>query len=139
MRKLWLALCLIPTLAWAQVPFQFPAPTSPNAIPRTPSTSGTTGAISASIVGAPNKWSYLCGFVITSGGTTTATTVSATVVGIQAQQNFAYNFPSTGQGLLGVAYPACLVSATQNTSITVAVPAGGTGTVDALSLWGFVN
>jgi hypothetical protein len=108
-------------------------------MPQTQSISGTTEALTASIVGANNKWSYLCGFIITSGNTTTTTTVVATVVGTKVQQAYAYNFPTTGQGVLGIAYPACLISATQNTSITVAVPSGGTGTIDALSLWGFTN
>lgn len=138
--RLWLlALCLAPSLAWAQVPFQFPAPTAPNAIPFTPSTSGTTAAMSAFIPAVSGKWGYLCGFIITSTGTTSSTGVAVTITGTVSPQFFEYNFVSSGQGLLGVAYPGCLTSSAENTPIIINLPAGGVGTTAAIAAWGFAN
>lgn len=140
-RKLWLALCLWPSLAWAQIPFQFPAPQSPITTPITQGVSGTTSLISATIVGGAGKWTYLCGFLITSANTSPTIAVSPTISGINNPPALIYSYPIAGtQGLLGVAFPQCLVSMSQATSVTITLPgSGGTGTVNALSMWGFLN
>lgn len=102
------------------------------------STTATTLSFSASLPATPNKTNILCGFVITSGGTTTAAVVNGTITGAASgTMNFAYVFPSTGQGLLGVALPQCIQASAPNTAITVSVPAGGAGTTAALSMWGY--
>jgi hypothetical protein len=104
----------------------------------TASATATTGSFSASLAAVQNKTNYICGFVITSGGTTTAAVVNVTATGtISGTLNYAYVFPSSGQGVLGVAFPQCIIASGQNTAITVIVPAGGTGTNAALSVWGY--
>lgn len=140
-RKLWLVLVLWPSLALSQVPFQFPAPQSPITTPITQGVSGTTSLISATIVGDINRWTYLCGFLITSANTSPTVAVSTTISGINNPLALIYDYPAAGsQGLLGVAFPQCLVSSAKATSITITLPgSGGTGTVDALSMWGFLN
>lgn len=103
----------------------------------TASAIATTGAFSSSIGAVSNKTNYICGFVITSGGSSAATVVNATVTGtISGTLNYAYVFPSSGQGVLGIAFPQCIAAAGQNTALTVSVPAGGTGTTAALTVWG---
>ena len=103
----------------------------------TKSTTATTGAFSVTIPGISGSTTNLCGFVITSGGTTSAAVVTATITGtVTGTMNFAYVFPSSGQGVLGVAFPQCIAASATNTSIVVSVPAGGAGTVAALSAWG---
>jgi len=104
----------------------------------TASTTATTGAFSASFAATSNKTNYICGFVITSGGSSASTVVTATITGtISGTLNYSYVFPSSGQGVLGVAFPQCIIASAQNTAITVSVPAGGTGTNAALSIWGY--
>ncbi len=56
-----------------------------------------------------------------------------------APLNFEYAFVSSGQGILGVAFPGCISSSAVNTSIVVNVPAGGAGTVGAVNAWGYTN
>ena len=108
--------------------------------PLTVSTTGTTGPISATLTGAANRWTYICGFVITSGGTTSALTANATIAGtISGTMNFTYIFVSAGQGLLGVAFPGCITSSAVNTNIVVTVPGGGAGTTAAVTAWGYLN
>ena len=137
---LLLALLLISAPAPSQVVTVWPAPQGAQVSPITASTTATTGAFSATLTGVANRFTYICGFVVTSAGTTTAATVNVTISGtVSGTMNFAYVFVSSGQGLLGVALPGCIVSSAQNTSITVSVPAGGTGTTGALSVWGYTN
>jgi hypothetical protein len=135
---LGLALCI--GGAQAQAPIVFPGPPGTQIIPINVSATGTTGSISVTLTGAANRWTYLCGFVITSAGTTAALLGTATVTGSQNTLNFVYNFVSSGQGVLGVALgPGCIVSSAQNTNIVVSVPGGGAGTVVAVTAWGFLN
>ena len=104
----------------------------------TASAVATTGAFSAALGAVAGTTNYICGFVITSGGSGTASVVNATATGtISGTLNFAYVFPSSGQGILGVAFPQCIAATGQDTAITVSVPAGGTGTTAALSVWGY--
>lgn len=119
------------SLAWAQ---GFPTSGGVNI---TESATATTGAFSVTIPAAAGRYNWLCGFLITSGGTTTALVVNATTTGlVTGTTNYAYVFPSSGQGALGVAYPSCIGASASNTAIVVSVPAGGTGTVAALTAWG---
>jgi hypothetical protein len=106
----------------------------------TASATFTTGAQTATLTGATGKWTYLCGFVVTSAGTTAATLGDVTVTGtVSATMNFEYAFVSSGQGVFGIAFPGCISSSATNTSIVVHVPAGGAGTVGAISMWGYTN
>jgi hypothetical protein len=104
----------------------------------TNSVTATTGAFSTSLGAVTGTTNYICGFVITSGGSSAASVVTATAAGtVSGTLSFAYVFPSSGQGILGVAFPQCIAATGQNTAITVSVPAGGTGTTAALSVWGY--
>jgi len=99
----------------------------------------TTGATSISFTGVSGKWTYICGFVVTTGATTAATTGKVTVTGTLETMNYTYVFVSSGQGILGIAWPGCISSSAANTTITVNVPAGGAGTVGSVSAWGYTN
>lgn len=104
----------------------------------TASATATTASFSSSLAAVAGRTNYICGFVITSGGTTSAEVVNATLTGtISGTLNYAYVFPSSGQGVLGVAFPQCIIASGANTAITVTVPGGGTGTTAALSIWGY--
>lgn len=141
MRKILLALAIFWALpAQAQLNTVWPPPqgSQPNNI--TASATGTTGQITATLTGAANRWTYICGFVLTSGGTSSATVVDATITGtITGTLNYQYVYVSSGQGILGVAFPGCISSSAVNTSIVVTLPAGGAGTVNAISAWGYTN
>lgn len=145
MKKLALSL-LLSLLACAgaraQVPLGWPAPQGTGQVlPITASATGTTGAITATLTGVTGKYTYICGFVVTSAGTTTATLGNVTVTGtVTGTLNFEYAFVSSGQGLLGAALgPGCIISSALATDIVVSVPAGGAGTVVAVSVWGYTN
>jgi len=110
MKKLSAALLLFLCLASAalgQVPQYFqPQIVSQGPINLTASAIGTTGSVAATLTGSSGKQTYICGFVVTSGGTTTAITGNVTVTGtVSGTMNFTYVFVSTGQGVLGFAVP----------------------------------
>lgn len=114
-------------------------PTFPQgSAPVTISTTGTVGSISVVLPGAVGRLTSICGFVITSGGTTTAIVGAATVTGVvSGTMSFEYVAVSSGQGLLGVAFPQCIPAASASATISVTSPAGGTGTVGAVTAWGY--
>lgn len=101
------------------------------------SATGTTGSVTATLTGAAGQWTYICGFTVTSGGTTSAIAANVTITGIPTTLNYTYVFVSSGQGALGIAFPACVASSAQNTNIVVTVPAGGAGTTVAVAAWGY--
>ena len=109
-----------------------------NSHPVTASATGSTGQITATMAAVSGQTNWICGFVITSGGTSSALVVNATITGtVTATMNYTYVFVSSGQGLLGVAFPQCVPASATNTAITLTVPAGGTGTTVAAEMWGF--
>lgn len=137
---LLLALFCLLGVAQAQVVTVWPPPQGAQVIPLTASTTGTTGAVAATLTGAAGKFTYICGFTMTSAGTTAATLGNATITGtVTGTLNFTYAFVSSGQGLLGVAFPGCITSSAVNTNIVVNMPAGGAGTTVAVSAWGYLN
>jgi hypothetical protein len=104
----------------------------------TASSFGTTGTLSAAFSAAPGEVNYICGFVISSGGTTTAAVVQPTITGVVGgTMYFTYTFVSSGQGILGVAFPQCVGATNPNTAITLTVPAGGAGTTASVTMWGW--
>lgn len=143
MKKAIAALLLILGLAsaaLAQVVTVKPFPEGGQTANLTASNVGTTGAITATLTGASNRFTYICGFVVTSGGTTAAINADVTVTGtISGTMHFNYVFVSSGQGILGIAFPGCISSSAKNTSIVINVPAGGAGTVVSASAWGYTN
>jgi hypothetical protein len=106
--------------------------------PVTASTTGTTGALTVTLTGSPGQTTYICGFLASSGGTTGALVVGATVTGtISGALNVSYVFVSSGQGLAGAAFPICIPASALNTAIVVTVPGGGAGTSASLFAWGY--
>lgn len=107
-------------------------------LPLVASATGTTGATSATLPNKTGVTTWICSFVITSGGTTSATLGNATVSGLLGGTlNFTYVYVSSGQGLLGIVLPACLPAADNQTAIVVTAPAGGAGTTVAVTALGF--
>ena len=94
--------------------------------------------VDAALPAVVGKVNYICGFVVTSVGTTTSVAAAVVVSGTAGGSlPFEYNFVSSGQGILGIAFPQCIGASGGNTAITVSVGAGGAGTTAALSVWGF--
>ena len=116
-----------------------PYPTYPtNSTPTSNATAYTTGASSVVLSAVSGKKTFACGFTITSGGTTTAVVGTATLAGAAGTTlQFAYVYVSSGQGALGVAFPQCIPASAASTAMTLSVTAGSTGTVGALSIWGY--
>lgn len=143
MKKLWLALALLAAAlpAFAQPVQVVPIPAGPQLVPLTATQTGTTGTVSATIGGTTGKFTYVCGFVATSAGTTSFTSGTLTLSGtVSTNMNFIYVFPAAGsQGLLGVAFPGCIASIRTGVPISVLMPAGGAGTTAAASIWGYTN
>ena len=143
MRKTIAALLLLLGLAsaaLAQVVTVAPFPQGGVVNNLTASQTFTTGSSSATLTGVSGKRTYICGFVVTSAGTSSATLGNITLAGtVSGTMNFEYAFVSSGQGILGIAFPGCIVSSTTNTSIVLTTPAGGAGTVGAISMWGYTN
>lgn len=126
--------------AGAQVVTTKPFPQGAQTNNLTASTDFTTGASSATLTGASGRFTYICGFVVTTAGTTVATLGKVTITGtVSATMNFTYAFVSSGQGVLGVAFPGCISSSATNTNIVVNTPAGGAGTVGSVTVWGYTN
>jgi hypothetical protein len=74
---------------------------------------------------------------MSSSTATAATAGNGTITGIGTTMNFAFVIPSSGQGLLGVAFPTCIPATSPNTAIIVTQPAGGAGVaVASVSAWG---
>jgi hypothetical protein len=142
MLKLGAALiCLLglATAALAQQPGGAGPGLGPQTIPLATSATGTTGAISATLTGVAGRNTYICGFVVTSGGTTASNVQTVTVTGLQNTLSYIYVFVSSGQGILGIAYPGCWSAGTMGGNIVVNVPGGGAGTSAAVSAWGYTN
>lgn len=142
-----LLLLLLPTSALAQASNWWGGAASgtgypTNSTPVTASATGTTAAVTATLPAVTGKTTFICGFAMTSGGTTTAVFANATVTGtIGGTLNFAYGdpAPAAGQGRLVVGFsPVCIPASAQNTAISVTQPGGGTGTTAAaVSVWGY--
>lgn len=106
----------------------------------TATNTGTTSAVAVTLAASTTgKTTYICGFVITGGGTASAVVGNATVANtVTGTLNFSYVDVSSGQGLLGVAFPRCVPANAPNTGIVVTAPAsGGSGTVKAVTAWGY--
>lgn len=142
MKKLCAALLLLLGLASAALAqivtvAPFPQGGQPNNL--TASSTFTTGTSTVTLAGAAGRWTYLCGFTLTTGATTAAITGAVTITGVPTTMNFTYVFVSTGQGVLGIAFPGCISASASNTSIVINIPAGGAGTVGSASAWGYTN
>lgn len=111
--------------------------------------SGASGNVAnasaaATLTGAASVTTYICGFSLTSSGSTAAAVVSATVAGlIVGTQTYTY-VTVAGATLanqpLNVTYTPCLAASAANTNIVVTLPALGAGNTNATTnAWGYRN
>jgi hypothetical protein len=112
--------------------------------PLTATGTGTTGAVTATLAGAANVTTYICGFSVSQTNATAAQAGSVTLTGvITATMNF--GAPSLAAGA-AVSHPEkivqsffpCIPSSAVNTSIVVNSPALGAGaTLNTAAAWGY--
>jgi hypothetical protein len=138
------ALLLMAASAFAQNTTPPPYPQGAIAVGK--SVAGTTGTVAPALPAKSGYTTFVCNFVITSGGTSSQAVVTTTLSGLSAnfidsstanQLSYQYVFPSTGQGLLGIAWPNCIPAAAANSAITLTVPGGGAGTNVEAGLTGY--
>lgn len=111
----------------------------PNAsTPTTATATGTTGATTATLAAVSAKFTYLCGFTITSDATA-ALAGTATVTGIiGGTLSYIQNVGSaTAAGILNQTFSPCLQSSAVATAIAVISVAAGTGGSTAVVAWGY--
>lgn len=113
--------------------------TFPNgATPTTASATGTTGATTATLAAVSAKFTYLCGFTITSDATA-AVAGTATVTGIVGgTMSFIQNVgAATAAGILSQTFNPCLQSSAVNTAVAINSVAAGVGGNTAVTGWGY--
>lgn len=107
-------------------------------------TSGTVaaGVAAASLAAAAGKVTYICGFAITSAGSTGAAVVAPTITGIvTGTMTFAYASVAgatlSNQPLV-VPFRDCISASAVNTAIVVSLPSLGAGNTNAtVNAWGY--
>jgi hypothetical protein len=107
---------------------------------QTLSGAATSGAAVATLPAQAGRWTYICGFTITSGNFTAGAMVTAVIANLQGGNlSYAYLQPQTGQGAFGVTFaPVCLPTNAANTAITVTVPGNAsTAGLTAVNAWGY--
>lgn len=106
--------------------------------PTTNSATGTTGATAATLAAITSKFTYLCGFTITSDATA-ALAGTATVTGVVGgTMSFIQNVGSaTAAGILTQNFAPCLQSSAVNTAIVINSIAAGTGGNTTVAAWGY--
>lgn len=125
---------------WALAQNVTPPPYPQGGIPVGITATGTTGSVTATLPARSGRTTFICSFVISSGGSSSASVVPVTLTGLPAifgTLSWQYVFVSSGQGLLGTAFPYCIPALAQNTTISVTVPGGGAGTNISVTLTGF--
>jgi hypothetical protein len=96
----------------------------------------------ATLAGAAAKTTYICGFVITSAGSTAAAVVSPTITGtISGTLTFSYATVAGAtlqNATLSIAFPRCIPASATNTAVVVTLPALGAGNTNATVIaWGY--
>lgn len=146
MRNLLLALTLL--IVGFAVPAAAQYTTAPAEYPTNASAitaaSGNVAAASAAatLSGAVDKTTYICGFSITSTGSTAAAVVSPTITGtISGTLTFTYasvaGATASNQPVV-VNFSHCIPASATNTSIVVTLPSLGTGNTNAtVNAWGY--
>jgi hypothetical protein len=100
------------------------------------------GVATATLAAALGKVTYICGFSITSAGSTGAAVVSPTVTNvITGTMTFTYATvagATLGNPPLIVPFNPCLPANAPNTAIPIALPSLGAGNLSAsVNAWGF--
>lgn len=124
-------------------PYPFNPTTATSATPITAASGNVAAATAtATLAGTPGKTTYICGFAITSTGSTAAAVVSPTVTGtITGTLTFTYASVAgatlANQSLI-VPFNPCVPASAVNTGIAVALPSLGAGNTNAtVNAWGF--
>lgn len=122
-------------------------PTSQYPSGATPITASSANVANASAVatlaGVALKTTYICGFHITSGGSTAAALVTPTITGtITGTMNFTYatvaGVTLSNQSLVSAIGTPCIPASAVNTAIVVTLPALGAGNTNAtVNAWGY--
>lgn len=101
------------------------------------------GVATATIAALTGRTAYLCGFSITSSGSTTGAIVSPTVTGLSGgTMTFTYATIGTGAALgntpLNHSMTPCQPATGQNVAIAVSLPSLGLGNTNAtVNAWGY--
>jgi hypothetical protein len=106
--------------------------------------SGTVAAATATatLPATPGRYTYICGFSITSSGSTAAAVVAATVTSVVGG-TMTYTYTSVAGATLAntpliVAFTPCLPATAANTTIPVSIPSLGSGNTNTtVTAWGF--
>jgi hypothetical protein len=135
------ALAAFSYMAWAQQPFSGGTATGTGyptgSLPINATGTATAAPVNVLLAGTPGRITYLCGFAMTSTGTTAGTVTATITNAIGGTMNFIYLHPSSGQGFLGIAFPACIPANATNTAIGINLPAGPAATLAGVSAWGY--
>jgi hypothetical protein len=112
--------------------------------PVSSSATAAAGAMAPALPAVAGKTNYICGFVITGGGATAASVITATLAGIVGgTMSFNIAVPAgvtAGIVPLVVTFPRPLAASDVNVALTLSVPSMGTGNTNAASLlWGFTQ
>lgn len=107
-------------------------------------TSGNVAAATAtaSLAAATGKVTYICGFSITSAGSTGAAVVNPTITGI-ITGTMTFTYASVAGATLAnqhltVPFTPCMPAATPNTAIVVSMPTLGAGNTNTtVNAWGY--
>lgn len=112
------------------------APLPSNAVAITGNASGTTGAVVGTLAAAPQKTTWICGFIVSAIGGV-AVVGPITVAGLTgSSMTFQFASLATGANLQQYFAP-CIPAATANTAITITTTADGTATAVNVNSWGF--
>jgi hypothetical protein len=127
-------------VGWSSYPTNITALSgAPNAIPITGTATGTTASIAVTLAAAVNKFTYLCGFVL-SADATASTEGAATITGAgSGTMNFRQSVAALANGTAQTpqTFTPCLQSSAVNTAITINSVAAGTGGNAAGYAWGY--
>jgi hypothetical protein len=106
-------------------------------------TSGTVAAATATatLAGAANKTTFICGAMVSGLGATAGSAVLGTISNLGATFSFNVGVPAGVTVPLAphvLTFTACLPASGQNTAIAVSVPSFGSGnTAASVVAWGF--
>lgn len=100
------------------------------------------GTATATLAAAVGKVTYICGFMVTSGGSTGAAVVNGTITNtVTGTMTFTYATvagATLGNTPLVVPFSPCISAATPNTTIPVSLPTLGAGNTNTtVSAWGY--
>lgn len=100
---------------------------------------GTTGAVTASITNAVGKFSYICGFSISTLEGVTAANTAPTVTGLVFGATFTYQIANAAStaNTFSQSFAPCIPAASTGSAITVTSPANANATAVDVNVWGY--